>query len=363
MATKTIEKATLIVGGGEFEDWEEVWAQITWGDAFSQFKFVCAEREGSNGTAQRFKPGDQGTVLLAGQLAVTGEILTRQVAYDANNHKVMLHGVSDTWAPATSSIVHETSSFDGRNFEQIADEVLKPTGVKYKTEGNLDKTKWKRMHCAPGEPIFNFLERIARDRKILVTCTKKGEFLFVGEGRKGKQQGELIEGRNILKMQCVISNSFQRSKLIARNQTPADNTQNMRPACEQKAEAPGRLKKYRPIIIPMEQPVWNEKECQQRVNTESMWTAAQEIKATVTVQGWQPGGPSGGGDLWEAGSDVMLTAPMALLHQTMSIESVTFTQDNRRGSLTTLLLVAPWGLNGTSKLQVGGSSPPAAATN
>src|SRR5262249_23183659 len=127
------EKAKLIVGGGSFEDWTSVWVQKTYGDAFDQFKFTCPDPEGASpgqiyNVTQQFGPGDDCTILLAGELAITGEVLTRQTSYDANNHGVQLHGVTKTWAGTTSSIEHETSEFDGKSFKDIAEEILKKTG-------------------------------------------------------------------------------------------------------------------------------------------------------------------------------------------------------------------------------------------
>jgi prophage tail gpP-like protein len=73
-----------------------------------------------------------------------------------------------------------------------------------------------------------------------------------------------------------------------------------------------------------------------------MFSQTQELQATVTVQGWQPGGAQGGGELWEKGKKVKVTSPMAMLDDQLAIQQVTFTQDDRSGSLTTLVLVQPY---------------------
>ena len=76
MPAKSSEKATLSVGGGNFEDFETIWVQQTFGDSFDHFKFTCAERVGGS----QFKPGQKCSVKLAGQDAIIdGLILTRQV--------------------------------------------------------------------------------------------------------------------------------------------------------------------------------------------------------------------------------------------------------------------------------------------
>lgn len=353
------EKATLIVGGSKFEDWESVWVQKTWGDSYHQFRFTCAERDASS---QQLKPEDECAIELAGELAITGMILTRQAAYDENSHGVMLQGVSMTWPAARASIVHATGNFDGKHFMQIAEEVLKPTGVKATKKGEISEKKFERMQVQPGEALFNFLERVGRDRKIIVTCDKEGNFLFVGE-HPGESIGALIEGVNIKRCQAVISVSAQRSDFIIRGQTAADNDQNMRTQAEQEAKEEGRLKKkfYSPIIVNIEQPVWTQDEVKQRAKNEVMWTEAQQVQATFVVQGWK----TGDGKLWEPGKNVSVKSPMALLDMELTIQSVTYTQDDPSGTLTTLLCVAPWGLNSKSDFKVAGggpgSTPPALA--
>ena len=123
----------------------------------------------------------------------------------------------------------------------------------------------------------------------------------------------------------------------------------MRKQAEQEAKEKGALKKvYRPILVPNEQPVWTSDELKTRAKNEKMWTEAQQVQATFVVQGWK----SGTGKLWEAGADVSVKSKMAMINQDLSIQSATFTQDNNSGTLTTLLCVAPWGLNGKSDYKV-----------
>lgn len=341
---ESLEKATLIVGGHTFEDWESVWVQHIWGDPYLSFKFTAAERDPTAELMSllQFKPGDECMIKLAGELVLkTGRILIRQAAFDKQSHGVILQGVSISWAAARASIIHKTCNFDKKSFKEIAEEVLKPTEVKARFDGEISDQKFERMQCKPGEPIFLFLDRIGRDRDIIVTSDKEGDLLFVGK-RKPDNQGEVVEGKNILKCQAIISDKDQRSFLVAHAQSPGNDKNKMRPPAEQEAKADGTLKYYSPLLIPVEQPTWTNKELEQRVNTEARWTAAQQIQVTVVLQGWRV---SGGGSVWQAGKNVNFKSKMAMINQELSIQSVTFTQDDKNGSLTTLLLVAPWGLN------------------
>jgi prophage tail gpP-like protein len=351
MPAKSSEKVTLSVDGDNFEDFETVWVQQTSGDTFHQFKFTCAERVGG----KQFKPGAKCKVNLAGQVAIAdGIILSRQVAYDAYRHGVMIWGVSRPWAAVRSSINHGTNSFDDKDIKAITDEILKPTGVKCETLGNIDLTKWPYMHAMPGESIHAFIERLARDRNVTFTCNKEGNLVLVSQDYDAGNQGQLIEGQNILKMQCEMSKKNAFSKYILDGSTPADNKMNMKAAAEQRKTADGTLEQYSVRKIPMEQPVRTPAEVQKRADAEKAFAESQELQATVTVQGWQPGGAQGGGELWQPRKKVKVTSPMAALDDQLAIQQVTFTQDNQSGSLTTLVLVQPYKI-GQAKGQLSGS--------
>jgi prophage tail gpP-like protein len=339
------ESATLIVGGSRFEDWESVWVQKTMGDGFHQFKFQAAEREP---TPQLFallqiKPEDECIIELAGELVINGMVVTRQTAYDGTNHGVMIQGASSTWPAARASVVHDTNSFDGKTFMQIAEEILKPTGIKGRKLGQISEKPFKRMHCQPGRPIFDFLKDLASEREVIVTCTKDGDFLFIGQHESSGSLGALVEGVNILKCQAVTSISAQRSDYIVHGSSAADNVDNMRKQAEQEAKEKGVLKKYSPILMPNEQPVWTEEELKQRAKNEKMWTEGQQVQATFVVAGWK----AGTGQLWEEGKNVSVQSKMAMLNRELTIQSVTYTRDNTSGTLTTLLCVDPKAVGGS----------------
>jgi prophage tail gpP-like protein len=333
------EIATIELGGGStFKDWETVWVQTNYTDGFSRFRFTCAERPDSI----QIEPGDECKIKLGDQTAVTGVVLTRQAAYDPNSHGVQISGVSLTWYAGRGSVLHKTGSFDNKSFEEIAEEVLKPTGVKYKPIGQIPKTKFVKCQIQPGEKIFDFLERIGRDVKVVIAADREGKFLFVGE-HSAKVIGSVKEGVNIKSCQAVISDTAIYSEYITRAQCPGGNNKKYREASEQEAKTKGSAKRYSPLYTPIEHPVLTDKEVERRCDMEAMWHEGQDIQVTVVVQGWF----SQGGELWEAGDDVNFESKMAMIKDTLKIQTVTFTQDNNSGTLTTLLLVPPFGLNGS----------------
>lgn len=350
------EIATLLVHGSEFNDWETVWVQHNWTDIYQTFKFTCAERDIK--PEAQIEPGEGCTIKLGGQLAVNGVVVTRQVAFEPKSHGVMLQGVSLQWWTGRASVFHPTGEFDNMSFEDIAKKVLEPTGTKAKPLGKLNAAPFVHCQIMPGEKIFDFLERLARDRKIIIAADRENNILFVGEGASVGDAGSIKEGVNLKSAQCVISVVTTHSEYEVGGQCWARDDKKYRHVSEQVAHAKGSAKHYSPLSTPLEQPVWTEQEVKTRCDMEQMWHEGQNVQVTAVVQGWL----SQNGKLWTPGDDVSFESPMCMIKDKLKIQSVTYTQDVQSGTLTTLLLVAPWALNGPKtefETTGGGALPPA----
>jgi prophage tail gpP-like protein len=359
------EIAVLVVNGKVFEDWESVWIHWSWADPFSTFRFTCAEREPYPlpGMVLQFPPGCLVDIYLGGIQVISGVIITRQVAYDPDQHIVELQGVSASWFANRSGIEHKTSDFNGKTFLQIADEILKPTGVTYQVIGLIDSTPFEGGATpGTGQTIGQFLEYLARDRNIIISNLPNGNFLFIGP-HQIQTTGELIEGINIKKMQCVISLEGAWSDILVRGSVKANDQKYGTDASEQEARLAGSLNRYSILLTAVEHPVWSAAELSTRAQAEKMWNEdLTMIVANITVYGWfrplptvietmavQPIGPNIGHTLWQAGDEVIVNSPMAMLYNyPLKIKSVTWTQDNSNGTQTLLECVIPRGLLGSA---------------
>jgi prophage tail gpP-like protein len=339
---KASEVASLHVGGQSFEDWESVWVQHRWSDGWPLFRFTAAERanQPTLWTKLQFKPGDKCTILLGGQLAITGIITERQVAYDAANHSVQLSGKGETWAAATSSIEIKNSHFDEMTLKAAIDKALKPFSTKAITVGTLDQTKFDRLQSQPGELVFDFCDRICRVRGATLGSDHLGNMLVIGKHSYPIVQ-QLYEGQNILKMQCVFNNEQMSNIYSHTAQRAVEDQSSMRKSNEMQARATGQgpgIFKFLETVA--EQPVKTDAELEARANYEAIQRESTLIIAYVTVQGWL----RDGSNLWRTGDNVWVVSPMAMLNMAMKIQTATFQQDNKSGTTTTLELVLPWRL-------------------
>jgi prophage tail gpP-like protein len=344
------EIATVVINGRRFVGWESVYVQARWKDPNPVFQFVVAENDPEPNFARlQFKPNDRVTIYLGGQLAVTGYILRRQTAYDAGRHAVQFYGVGLTWFAARASIIDKTNNFDKMTLEQVAGKVLAPFEAGLKVVGDLDATPFEQLQADPGITVFEFLDKIARERNAIFGSDHLGNFLLIGD-HVNPIVWNLVEGKNIKHCECTISIEGTRSDIRVWGQRPADDETNGADAAHQEASAPGMAMPHSPMLIPIEQPVFSLAEVAKRAATEAKWTNGTYVTAVITVQGWLRGGIV----LWTPGENVIVTSPMAMLFgEKMTINSVTFTQDSEGGTNTQLELVMPWLLNDEPNLSPG----------
>jgi prophage tail gpP-like protein len=206
--------------------------------------------------------------------------------------------------------------------------------------------------------VWDFLERIARPRGIVLGSDENGNFLFI-DHHVGAVVEQLEEGKNILKCQAIITVKYTFKEYPVRGQTGASDDQHGTDASEQECYAYGSTAPRQSMLLtPAEQPVWSKGEICDRAKNEAIWHEGTVINVTVTVQGWLRRRGDGGKYIWRPGDDVHIKSPMAMLDEVLKIQTVTFTQDRESGTLTTLELVAPWYLKDDIGLNVGRGSLP-----
>lgn len=351
------EQAIISVGGVDWKDWESVFVQLRWADSFAYFRFTTVERQ-AGGLSQgaiispQFGPGAQCTINLGGIPVVAGVIETRQVAYDANRHGVELQGKSLTSVVARSSVNTKSGSFDGMTWLQVAQKVVSPYPTKIIPIGVLNSIPFDKLSNQQGEHIWDFLERIARPRGIILGSDSFGNFLAIGDHSAPVLNTQLIEGQNIKKMQCVMHKDEVYAQYNVTGQAPASDDNAYTKASEMEGRWAGTGILNSILITPAEQPVKSVGELTDRAKNEALWHEGPVIEVTVTVQGWYRDDEN----IWWPGDNVFVYSPMCPLNMMMKIQTATFTQDNNNGTETTLELKQPWALKDNAQLNPGPTS-------
>jgi prophage tail gpP-like protein len=159
--------ATLSVNGMLFKDWETVSIHAEHVAAATEFRFTVAERF-LTGELLQLGPGDRVAIYLGNSLVVDGYLELRQIGYDAERHGIELMGVNVTAPVFRSSVDTKTGSFDNMSWQQVALKCISPYDVGLKIIGVLNPLPFVKLQNQPGEMIWDFLERIARPRGIIL---------------------------------------------------------------------------------------------------------------------------------------------------------------------------------------------------
>jgi prophage tail gpP-like protein len=340
---KPSEIANLSVYGQNFNQWESVWAQERWCEAFSYFRFTTAEGPPIRPDWKDIvvQPCASFFLTLGGVPAMTGRVMQRQVAYDAERHQVMIIGKSASFWGFKSHIKLKEANMDGMNIKQMADHLLNQYGVGVELLGDVNLAPFDKVQGSPGDNIWHFLDGRARERHVALSNYANGNAVLIGT-HGSPDVAVLKEGVNIKKMQVTFSIEDTWQEIQAVGQVNGSNEQSGPDANEQEADSSGSSCAACTLVVPMEDPVKSVAELQWRADFEAHWTDATQIVANITVQGWFT--PSG--NLWHAGQSVFVDSPMAPLSQSMKIKTCTWQQDSENGTETVLECVWPkMGLN------------------
>lgn len=352
---KLEEWCEVRTNNGVFRNWTSVNVQYGQDPNYKRIVTLeCAEpmkpgRTGVALVAQRLKPGDRVDVALAGQLVIAdGFIKIRQTAYDAERHAVQVIAVakSDPIKEVSVDVLSNSGQFRNYTFEAIANQVLKPVGVKLRLVNPpaVASVPFRQVIVQTGETIAEFLERIGRQRNLWQWADVDGTIL-AGNPASATSGGALLEeGVNILSATSYIELPGADTHVGA-SQTPASDERWGRAASEIRAQAaipngnPGKT------IIGLAEHPDSQIDLQARVDHEAADISAAAHRDLITHKGWfRPGSTK----LWEPGDWCTVKSPMLYPfdggQQTMRVWNINCSQNDQTGTTTQVELVnnATW---------------------
>jgi prophage tail gpP-like protein len=340
------EIAVLEVNGKLFTNWTSVHVEQRAGDWFPTFSFECSEESPIplRFDALQFVPGDVATVWLGGVKSVHGYITERHVAFDARSHGIKLIGVGQTFDLTSSSVpLEKTGSHDGKNWIQLASALSQHLNIKIVTKGAVDMTPFENIHTLPGAKISDELERYARMRSILIGSVATGGLLAIGE-HEANPTGDVVEGYNILRANCVVRDEYLYRKIYTVGQANGSDKANGDPQNKQVAMETGTSTRNR-ILVTVADIADTMHGIQRRVMTEKRFTEGSKIEARITMQGWFKDN-NRSDDIWKAGEYYTVTSPSLIMQDLVLGCQACIYEQNNSGTTTTLVMVDPahmWG--------------------
>jgi len=353
--------AVVVINGQEYWEWESVHVRLSIRDNPPRIaRFTCSEQEpmGQSWAAMRIRPGDHCEIFLDGYLVITGQVSTRQVYFDANQHACEITAVGMTEVLGHGSVISKTGEWRNVPLVGLVQSVVKPYGLSVHTMGDISSEKFPRVASMPGEKARELIDKHANARKTEVGETANGDLLLQGT-MGGGGMATLIQGRNILIGRETIHNQ----NIAAGQNFPSPNgggggeqaytTSGQRPGTDddwganpthqtydQQNSSAKFASGFRPSMVTSEIPAWAKGLLKFRGGIENNVDDENQIFVNITVLGWQvPGLPPEEGGLWEPGDLVDVESDWLIMHRPLKLKAVTFSQDNETGTRSTLELV------------------------
>lgn len=275
------------------------------------------------------RPGDICQLSVDGQVVITGFVDDRDATHGKDNHELRIAGRDATGDLVDCAAIHKTGEWANRSMKQIAENLCAPFGIKVKVETDIGNalSKWK---IETSESVFSCLERLARDRGVLLVSDGQGGLLITRASKK-RSGAALLSGENILSASLGISHRDRFKTYTVKAQRPGDD-ENFGDALSVSAGAKDDgVGRYRPLIVLADDQA-DYAGAKRRAQWEANVRAGRATQLTVRVLGW-----SHAEGLWEPNTLVTVQHPWLDLNSELLIKTVVFTLDEG-GAITELQL-------------------------
>lgn len=278
----------LTISGQKHRGWKSVSITRSIERVCSGFELTLTDNW-RTGQTRTIKTGELCTIHLDNELLVTG--YTDQVApsYDEKSHTISVSGRSKTADLVDCS--GKNIPFANSKLDAIAKKLCEQFGITVVVDADVGKP-FKSVDIERGQPIFEFLEYLARIRAVRLVTNAQGNLVVTNAGTTYTAMG-LEFGKNIRAARGAYDLSQTFSNYLVCGQQGAGgetfvNTSNVEPYGE---ATDARVKRYRSLVMDTDGPV-DIAGAKTRAEWECNTRFGRSRMVTYTVSGWQqtPGG-------------------------------------------------------------------------
>lgn len=345
---------TLRVGGMDYEGWHAISVLRNIEQAASSFSCSVSERTTGHGLEPWvLAPGAPCSILLDGELVVTGYIDTYAPRFDAHSHGVEVRGRSRTADFVDGAAIVPGGQFKQLSLLEIAERLAAPFGLPVDALAAIGGPL-ADVQIQQGETCYAVLERLCRMQGLLV-CDGPAGILSLARVGSRRAVGALIQGENILGASAELDASQRFSQYTVKGQRAntddrIDGKDKAGAAGEKNggsaagdtvracigAALDGFIGRYKPWLLTAETQA-DDAQCQKRAEWEARRRAGHATRASVVVAGWRQ---LDGGPLWDVNLLVPVVSPWLGINRVLLVSAVEFRKDDG-GSSTRLELTLP----------------------
>ena len=246
-----MESVVLTVDSQQWDGWTEMSITSSLEAIAGEFDLTVTT-QWSEASPRVIRQGMPCTVALGSDTVVTGYIDDFIPSYDAENVSIRVTGRDKTGDLVDSSVVHKSGQWKGVRLEKLAEEICKPYGVAVINETDTDEA-FPSVVLEQGETAFDLLDRLAKQRGVLLTADGLGRLVITRASTK-RAGVALVLGQNILAARGRFSWRERNSQYIVKGTTSAGgSTWDEQPAKvtggRQTIVDDNEINRYRPKIL------------------------------------------------------------------------------------------------------------------
>lgn len=327
------EPITLRVDGNIYEGWQKVRITRSLSDIAGDFELTVTEKMD---VAQKvkIKRGSACTVHIGNDLVLTGYIDTFVPSYDAKEVTRIVSGRSKTSDLVDCSAIYKTGQWQNVTLDKVARDISKPFGIEVVVECDLGAA-FPRVAIEQGETCFELLDRLAKQRAVLLTTNENGQ-LVLTQASEQEMGASLILGENILAARGNFSMMDRASEWIVKGSSYGggatwDNTPTTTIGGQKATISDPDVPRYRPRIIIAED-VTTVAGASKRGQWQKQRSIGSSTQTEITVAGWRTQGIKGGsGPLWRINRMCPIKDEIQDLDERWLIVTVTFIEGEQTG--------------------------------
>ena len=338
-APNIFDKSTLIEDAVTFyldnklyTGWKTVSVTRTLNSVSGSYKLTILDRFTEDGDAWELKPGKRAHLHLGRNAVFEGYIDNMDASYSSSTRNVTLTGRDRTADLVDCSVVGELE-YQNLTIQQVAEKLLVPFGIKVLALSSVGEP-FPTISIRPAEKVFDVLQRLARQRGLLLYSSTHGN-LIIGSKGVTRASTELVQGVNILEASVTFDNTDRYSDYIVK----AQNDGLTGSKSEDGTEAEGSAKdagvgRYRPSVI-IAETSGDTSMAKTRAQWEATYKSSKAMTIKIKVAGWR----EKNGDLWDINRLVYLNSPSVGVSDQFLINAVNYTQSENQARVCTLELV------------------------
>ena len=198
---KVPEAATFYVNNKIYEGFKNIRLSRNLTALTGSFEITLVDKWRVEQEDFELKPGLEISCMLGNTPLYKGYIDKLGISLSASSRNLTITGRDKTGDLVDCSILGQ-NEFNNMKLEAIAKELVKPFGVGIVVFADTGKP-FTKFTVNQGETVFEALERLAKQRELLMTSSPVGNLVFEKKGVI-RASSELIEGSQYSQCSCII---------------------------------------------------------------------------------------------------------------------------------------------------------------